>query len=87
VEKYLITLATVSMVIFYYSEYSLNLYFCFESAGIPLLVSIMLFGRQPQKVEASKTILIYIAFPSLPLLLKIARGSVTSNIIFQTISA
>ena len=83
VEKYLIVLATVSIIMFYTSEYSLILYFCFESAGVPLLISIILFGRQPQKVEATKTILIYIAFPSLPLLLSILRGSTSVTQLFQ----
>ena len=84
VEKYLITLATVSIILFYYSDFSLILFFCFESAGVPLLISIILFGRQPQKVEATKTILIYIAIPSLPLLLSILRGSTSVTQLFQT---
>jgi len=76
-EKWLISLATLGIIIFYYAEYSLGLFFCFEAAGLPLLLSILLLGRQPQKLEASKFMLFYIAMPRIPLLVVILSGGFT----------
>ena len=74
IERLLITVSTAAMIIYYVSEFSINLYFWFEAAGLPLLLSIFLLGRQPQKLEAGKYILFYVAIPRLPLLLIILRG-------------
>jgi len=67
-------ISTAAIIIFYISEFSINLYFWFEAAGLPLLLSIFLLGRQPQKLEAGKYILFYVAIPRLPLLLIILGG-------------
>ena len=75
IERTLMTVSTAAMIIYYVSEFSINLYFWFEAAGLPLLLSIFLLGRQPQKLEAGKYILFYVAIPRLPLLLIILRGS------------
>ena len=84
VEKWLISLATLGIIIFYYSEYSLGLFFCFEAAGLPLLLSILLLGRQPQKLEASKFMLFYIAMPRIPLLVVILSGGFTVSKLFNS---
>jgi len=74
IERALMTVSTAAIIIYYASEFSINLYFWFEAAGLPLLLSIFLLGRQPQKLEAGKYILFYVAIPRLPLLLIILRG-------------
>ena len=84
VEKWLMTLATLGIIMFYYSEYSLGLFFCFEAAGLPLLLSILLLGRQPQKLEASKFMLFYIAMPRIPLLVVILSGGFTVSKLFNS---
>merc|ERR1719244_1876277 len=57
IERTLMTVSTAAIIIYYVSEFSINLYFWFEAAGLPLLLSIFLLGRQPQKLEAGKYIL------------------------------
>jgi len=84
VEKWLISLATLGMIVFYYTECSLGLFFCFEAAGLPLLLSILLLGRQPQKLEASKFMLFYIAMPRIPLLVVILSGCFTVSKLFNS---
>ena len=74
IERTLMTVSTAAIIIYYVSEFSINLYFWFEAAGLPLLLSIFLLGRQPEKLEAGKYILFYVAIPRLPLLLIILRG-------------
>lgn len=78
------SVATSAIIIFYYSEYSLGLFFCFEAAGLPLLLSILLLGRQPQKLEASKFMLFYIAMPRIPLLVVILRGALGVSKLFNS---
>merc|ERR1719244_1816921 len=74
IERNLMTVSTAAIIIYYVSEFSINLYFWFEAAGLPLLLSIFLLGRQHQKLEAGKYILFYVAIPRLPLLVIILRG-------------
>lgn len=47
----------------------------FESAGVPLLTSIVLHGRQPQKIEAYKWMLYYVALAALPFLVLVLNRS------------
>ena len=51
---------------------------------MPLLLSILLLGRQPQKLEASKFMLFYIAMPRIPLLVLILSGGISVSILFNS---
>merc|ERR1719153_1743386 len=86
IERTLMTVSTAAIIIYYVSEFSINLYFWFEAAGLPLLLSIFLLGRQPQKLEAGKYILFYVAIPSLPLLLIILRGCWSITHLFNNVA-
>lgn len=68
-EILLIQLRRLGILIYYTASSSLLFYFGFELAGFPLLLAIITGGRQPQKLEAFKTMLFYIAILALPLLL------------------
>lgn len=68
-EMLLIQFRSLGIILYYTASSSLLFYFGFELAGFPLLLAIMTGGRQPQKVEAFKTMLFYIAVLALPLLL------------------
>merc|ERR1711872_83741 len=58
-ERDLMALSSIFMILFYFSSRALGLFFIFEAAGLPLLLSIFLIGRQPQKIEAAKYIILY----------------------------
>ena len=83
VERDLMVISSIFMILFYFSSRALELFFIFEAAGLPLLLSIFLVGRQPQKVEAAKYILFYIAFTALPLLYAVAASHLTTAQIFS----
>lgn len=77
--------SSIFMVLFYFSCLALQLFFIFEAAGLPLLLSIFLVGRQPQKIEAAKYMLFYIAFTALPLLYAVAAAHLTTYEIFAVL--
>lgn len=85
VEQDIMVVSSVFMVLFYFSSQALQLFFIFEAAGLPLLLSIFLVGRQPQKVEAAKYILFYIAFTALPLLYAVAAAHLTAVQMFSAL--
>lgn len=84
-EQDLLVLSTVFIVMFYTSVRALKLFFLFEAAGLPLLLGIFLVGRQPQKVEAGKYILFYIAFTAFPLLCVVSTGCLSVDQIFSVL--
>jgi len=77
--------SSIFIVLFYFSSQALQLFFIFEAAGLPLLMSIFLIGRQPQKIEAAKYILFYIAFTALPLLYAVAAAHLRTAHIFSVL--
>ena len=84
-ERDMMVVSSIFMILFYFSARALELFFIFEAAGLPLLLSIFLVGRQPQKIEAAKYILFYIAFTALPLLYTVAAAHLTTAQIFSVI--
>jgi len=84
-EHDLMATSSIFMVLFYFSCLALQLFFMFEAAGLPLLLSIFLVGRQPQKIEAAKYMLFYIAFTALPLLYAVATAHLTTYEIFAVL--
>ena len=85
VEQDIMVASSIFMVLFYFSSQALHLFFIFEAAGLPLLLSIFLVGRQPQKIEAAKYMLFYIAFTALPLLYAVAAAHLTTAHIFSVL--
>ena len=84
-EQNIMVASSVFIVLFYFSSQALQLFFIFEAAGLPLLLSIFLVGRQPQKVEAAKYILFYIAFTALPLLYAVGAAHLTAVQMFSVL--
>ena len=84
-ERDLMVVSSVLILFFYISCTALELFFFFETAGLPLLLCILLVGRQPQKVEAAKYILFYIAFAALPLLYIISISNTTVGFMFSSL--
>merc|ERR1711929_51734 len=65
-EHDLMVVSSILIIIFYFSCRALGLFFCFEAAGLPLLLRIVIVGRQPQKVEAAKYMLFTLRSPLCP---------------------
>merc|ERR1711872_744698 len=84
-ERDMMVVSSIFMILFYFSPRALGLFFIFEAAGLPLLLSIFLLGRQPQKIEAAKYILFYIAFTALPLLYAVAAAHLTATQLFSAL--
>ena len=84
-EHDLMVVSSILIIIFYFSCRALELFFYFEAAGLPLLLRIIIVGRQPQKVEAAKYMLFYIAFAALPLLFVISKSGATASCMFSTL--
>lgn len=86
-EHDLMVVSSILIIIFYFSCRALELFFYFEAAGLPLLLRIIIVGRQPQKVEAAKYMLFYIAFAALPLLLVISKSGTTASCMFTALGS
>ena len=84
-ERDIMVASSIFILLFYFSSQALQLFFIFEAAGLPLLFSIFLVGRQPQKIEAAKYILFYIAFTALPLLYAVAAAHLTAVQMFSVL--
>jgi len=56
-------------VFFFFSKKSLTFYILFEISLLPTLIIVLLYGYQPEKLQASLYLLIYTVLSSLPLLL------------------
>merc|ERR1711951_256404 len=84
-EHDLMVVPSVLIIIFYFSCRALELFFYFVAAGLPLLLRIIIVGRQPQKVEAAKYMLFYIAFAALPLLFIISKSGATASSMFTAL--
>merc|ERR1712142_1093465 len=84
-ERDMMVISSIFMILFYFSSRALELFFIFEAAGLPLLLSIFLVGRQPQKIEAAKYMLFYIAFTALPLLYAVAAAHLSTAQIFSAL--
>ena len=84
-EQDIMVASSIFIVLFYLSSHALQLFFIFEAAGLPLLLSIFLVGRQPQKIEAAKYMLFYIAFTALPLLYAVAPAHLTTAHMFSVL--
>merc|ERR1711872_570189 len=69
-ERDLMALSSIFMILFYFSSRALGFF---------------LIGRQPQKIEAAKYILFYIAFTALPLLYAVALAHLTAAQIFSAL--
>lgn len=65
----LLRVSAIAMCVYYLTVIRVVFYFAFECAGVPLLLAILLFGRQPQKVEAFKCMIYYVAILALPILI------------------
>lgn len=56
-------------ILFFFSKKSLRFYILFEISLLPTLLIVLLYGYQPEKLQASLYLLIYTVLSSLPLLL------------------
>nr|AKS04119.1 NADH dehydrogenase subunit 4 [Parasagitta setosa] len=56
-------------ILFFFSKKSLSFYILFEMSLLPTLLMVLLYGYQPEKLQASLYLLIYTVLSSLPLLL------------------
>merc|ERR1711951_268422 len=86
-EHDLMVVSSILITMFYFSCRALELFFYFETAGLPLLLRIIIVGRQPQKVEAAKYMLFYIAFAALPLLFIISKSGATASCMFTALGS
>jgi len=69
IEGALLGVSAFAICVYYLATNRVVFYFIFESAGVPLLLIILIYGRQPQKIEAFKCMLYYIAILALPILI------------------
>nr|YP_026048.1 NADH dehydrogenase subunit 4 [Xibalbanus tulumensis]AAS00889.1 NADH dehydrogenase subunit 4 [Xibalbanus tulumensis] len=80
---FLVLLLCIILVLCFSTINMLLFYIFFESSIIPILLIISGFGYQPERLQASIYLLMYMVFSSFPLLLGI-MGLYSYNMVFQS---
>nr|AWV83349.1 NADH dehydrogenase subunit 4 [Muda kuroiwae] len=83
---FMVLLLMVLLIMSFCSFNMLIFYICFESSLIPIMIIIMGWGYQPERIIASYYLMFYTLFASLPLLISIMyiyKENMTSNMILM----